>query len=434
MKKILSIILCISLALPLASCAKKKAEEEHSIEVAVLESAYGSEMWRQICNEFATETGITVKLTAHKNLEDVISARMKGGDFPDVVHLATGREAGLTETMIRENLLHDLSGVLASRIPGEDKTVSEKLTDGFVSTLATNPYSDGKTYLAPMFYSPCGLFYNETLLKDNGWELPETWDEMWELGDKALSRGIYLFTYPTAGYFDAFIYALLAQAGGSDFYNRAMRYEDGIWESDEAAAVFDIVARLAKYTEPTTVANASGENYLKNQQLVLSGKAIFMPNGTWVTDEMKDAPRVDNFKWGFCALPALSDGGDRYAFTFIEQCWIPSEAKNKSDAEKFVTFLYSDRAAEIFKSHGAIQPIDGIDEGMSGDDLLFYGIYADGAKAVMGGFAATDPLEGVSIYESLFDAVNSVMSGDKTKEEWISGVEAASDALRQKLK
>ena len=23
-----------------------------------------------------------------------------------------------------------------------------------------------------------------------------TWDEMWELGDKAMEEGIYLFTYP----------------------------------------------------------------------------------------------------------------------------------------------------------------------------------------------------------------------------------------------
>ncbi len=158
---------------------------------------------------------------------------------------------------------------------------------------------------------------------------------------------------------------MLAQSGGVDFYNRAMRYGDGIWESESAARVFDIIARLAKYTEPTTVANASGENYLKNQQLVLSGKAIFMPNGTWVTDEMRDAPRSENFKWGFCALPALSEGGDRYAYTFMEQCWIPSGAKNKSDAEKFVAFLYSDRAADIFKSHGAVQPIEGMTEGGS---------------------------------------------------------------------
>jgi N-acetylglucosamine transport system substrate-binding protein len=28
---------------------------------------------------------------------------MKAGDYPDVIHLATGREAALTETFIKDN-------------------------------------------------------------------------------------------------------------------------------------------------------------------------------------------------------------------------------------------------------------------------------------------------------------------------------------------
>ena len=41
-----------------------------------------------------------------------------------------------------------------------------------------------------MFYSPCGLFYNAGLLEEKGWDVPKTWDEMWELGDKAKEEGI----------------------------------------------------------------------------------------------------------------------------------------------------------------------------------------------------------------------------------------------------
>ena len=51
-------------------------------------------------------------------------------------------------------------------VPGESKKVSEKIAGGFTDTSLTNPYGDGKTYLAPMFYSPCGLFYNAGFLKE----------------------------------------------------------------------------------------------------------------------------------------------------------------------------------------------------------------------------------------------------------------------------
>ena len=40
-----------------------------------------------------------------------------------------------------------------------------------------------------------GLVYNKTLFEENGWETPVTWDDFFELGDKAKEKGIALFTY-----------------------------------------------------------------------------------------------------------------------------------------------------------------------------------------------------------------------------------------------
>ena len=441
MKKIISLVLCLVLvATTFASCTRggnmgnsNDNTDTDTLKVAVLESAYGSEMWQKVCEEFEKVAGdVNVQLTAEKNLEDVIGSQMKSGDYPDVVHLATGREAALTETMIKDGALTDLSDVLDMTVPGEDVRVSDKLIPGFVDTLATNPYQNNKTYLAPMFYSPCGLFYNADLLRQNGWEVPTTWDEMWALGDAAKAKGIYLFTYPTAGYFDAFIYALLAESGGIDFYNDVMNYREGVWDTSEATAVLNIISRLAQYVEPTTVANSTGENYLKNQQLVLDNKAIFMPNGTWVVEEMADAPRSEGFEWGFTALPAINE--EQYSFTFFEQCWIPQEAKNKETARRFVAFLYSDAAAEIFASYGAVQPIKEITDSLSEENQLFYSVYDSGAKAVMGGFAATEAVAGVSIYDTLFEAINSIITGDKTVEQWRNEIISVSDKLQNNLK
>ena len=170
-----------------------------TISVAAIETGYGSQMWQEVTDAFTEETGIQVELTTDKKLEDVIGPSMQGGEYPDVIHLATGREAALTEQFIKGNMITDITDVLSMKVPGEDKLVSEKIAGGFTDTSLTNPYGDGKTYLAPMFYSPCGLFYNAGLLEEKGWDVPTTWDEMWELGDKAKEEGIYLFTYPTTG-------------------------------------------------------------------------------------------------------------------------------------------------------------------------------------------------------------------------------------------
>ena len=211
-----------------------------------------------------------------------------------------------------------------------------------------------------------------------------------------------------------------------------------MWDSAEATQLFDIVSKLASYTEKTTVANANNESYLKNQQLILDNKALFMPNGTWVVGEMVDVPRADGFAWGFAPIPAVKSGGDLYSYTFFEQIWSPKEAKNPELADKFIAFLYSDKAADIFRSNKdnpAIQPITGISDKLEGESKMMYGIYDDGTvKPALGAFATTDPVEGVSMAASLFDTVNSLVSGDKTVADWKAAVKAASDKLRAALK
>ncbi len=405
--------------------------EEQTLKVAAFEGGYGADMWSEVVKAFeASHPGVTVELTIDKKLEDVISPAMKAGDYPDVVHLATGREAALTETLTKENALLPLTDVLDMTVPGEDVKVKDKIIPGFLDTLATNPYGDGVTYYAPMFYSPCGLFYNAGLLKEKGWDVPTTWEEMWALGDTAAEEGIALFTYPTTGYFDAFTYAALASAGGSDFFNSCMTYEDGIWESENATKVFDLVGQLAKYTEGTTVANANNDNFTKNQQLILDNKAIFCPNGTWLPGEMADAPRADGFEWGFMAIPAVNAGGAGCSFCWFEQMWIPAAAQNQDMAKEFVAYMYSDEAAAIFAKSTAIQPITGVSESLEGDNKMFYSIYDNGATAVMGGFASTAPVEGVNMLDTLCGTVNSIVSGDKTVAEWQAAVEEVSDKLR----
>lgn len=428
MKKLLSMALALALTLCVAAASAE------SIQVAAIETAYGSEMWQKVAEAFTAQTGIEVELITDKQLEDVIGPAMQGGEFPDVVHLATGRPAGLTEQFIKDNLITDITDVLSMKVPGEEKLVSEKIAGGFTSTSLTNPYGDGKTYLAPMFYGPCGLFYNAGLFEEKGWTVPATWDEMWELGEKAKAEGIYLFTYPTAGYFDTFLYGLMYAVGGPEFFDAATHYEEGIWETEEAKTCFDIIGKLASYTNPITPAQANNQDFTQNQQLVLDNKALFMPNGTWIVGEMAEAPRAEGFKWGMTALPAVTADGDAYSYTWFEQAWIPAGAENVDAAKQFIAFLYSDTACEIFAQSNAIQPVLGIADKLTGDNVMFYSIYDNGAKAAMGNFAAFNAIPGVETAGVFFEPINSLVSGELTVEQWLENIKTASDQMRANLK
>ncbi len=419
-----------------ASDAEPAPTEDVTIQVAALASGYEEAypgMWQEVCDAFTAATGIKVDLIVDKALEDVIGPSMQGGDFPDVIHLATGREKGLTEQFIKDRNIAEITDVLSMTVPGESVKVSDKIVGGFTDTSVTNPYNDGKTYLAPMFYSPCGLFYNAGIFEQNGWTVPTTWDEMWALAEQ-LPEGTSLFTYPTTGYFDAFLYALMYSVGGPEFYNKALRYEEGIWDTPEAQECFDIIAKLASYTNPVTPAQANDQDFTQNQQLVLDNKALFMPNGTWIVGEMAEAPRADNFKWGMTALPAAKAGGNGASYCWLEQAWIPAGAPNLDAAKQFVAFLYSDAACAIFAKGGAVQPVPGITDNFEGDNKMFYSIYDNGADAAMGGFAAYNSVAGLGTVREVFlDPVNGLVDGSMTKDQWISDVKAASDQMRANI-
>ena len=458
MKKFFSLLLTLALVLSLAACGGGNGgsdagtttpppagsgdtqtpppAEDVTITVAALASGYEEAypgMWQEVCDAFTAETGVKVNLICDKNLEDVIGPSMQGGDFPDVIHLATGREKGLTEQFIKDRNIADITDVLSMTVPGESVKVSDKIVGGFTDTSVTNPYNDGKTYLAPMFYSPCGLFYNAGLFEENNWTVPTTWDEMWALAEQ-LPEGTSLFTYPTTGYFDAFLYALMYSVGGPEFYNKALRYEEGIWDTPEAQECFEIIAKLASYTNPVTPAQANDQDFTQNQQLVLDNKALFMPNGTWIVGEMAEAPRADNFKWGMTALPAAKAGGNGASYCWLEQAWIPAAAPNLDAAKQFVAFLYSDAACAIFAKGGAVQPVPGLTDNLEGDNKMFYSIYDNGADAAMGNFAAYNAVAGLGTVREVFlDPVNGLVNGSVTVDQWVSDIKAASDQMRANI-
>lgn len=437
MKKL--VVLLLTGLLALSACTAKKNdttdttantgnEETKVLKVAGLDGGYGKAGWEAVAAAFEEETGVKVELTLEKNIAETLRPVLTSGkNVPDVIYLSVGAEGKLTDTMIAEKQIVDITDVLSMTIPGEEATVGSKIIPGFTDALTSSPYQDGKLYLAPINYSPCGLFYNAGLFEEKGWTVPNTWDEMWALGEKAKAEGIALFTYPTTGYFDAFFSALLNETAGPEVYARLMNFDAAAWELPEVKAAFDIVGKLAAYTEENTVSNANKDGFTKNQQLILDNKALFVPNGTWLPGEMADAPRAEGFKWGFTALPAVKEGGDKYSTTFVEQVYIPAAAENQDLAKQFIAFIYSDKAVKLFYDTKAVIPTVNASALITDGDenKLYYSVYDGGAKANAVGFAAREAVEGVDLTSAegiLYGTVNSVVTGTKTVDDWYKEV------------
>lgn len=439
MKRILSLLLAGMLATTtLASCGSNNGgeadkDEGKTLKVGALESAYGADVWKEVARAFeeVKGDGTKVEVTVDKKIEDKLRPQMTQGDYPDFMLLSLGREAGLTDAVLADGKIAKIDDVFDMTIPGEDKTPKDKMLPGFLETPALKPNlgsGDEAYYFAPMFYSPCGLYYDANLLQTKGIETPKTWDQFFALGDQLKAEGESapaLFAYPMAGYFDAFYFALWSNLGGEEYMQKMAAGDVEAWKSETTNQFFDIMGRLAGYVHKDVVGNANPQNFAKNQQLVLDDKALFMPNGTWIVGEMAEAPRAEGFKWGQMSLPVVKEGDKSNVLTFIENAWIPADAKNPELGKEFMAFMYSDKAAEIFAKYGAAQPIQGVTsmfpetdkDGNPNENIVLFSVL-DNATAVMANFTGDTTANGQNLKTVTCETFNSVVNGEKTVDQW----------------
>lgn len=433
MKKVTALLLSVAMIATLAAgCGSSDKKEDAGkdgkkvLKVAAFEGGNGAQIWKNIEKAFEEENkDVDVELHLSSELDKDLTKDIKNGNVPDVVYYNLGQQSGFTETMLKEKAIADISDVF-------DDELKKKLVPGITENAAAQPYGDGKIYLAPIMYTPTGLWYNKDLFEgpNKKYDLPTTWDEFFALGDKAKADGISLFTYPQSGYFDATMYQMLAQAGGIDFYNKAVNYDKDTWTSEAGKKVTDTVAKLAqpKYIQADTVANANADGGFKiNQQNVIDGKALFMPNGNWVIGEMANSTPKD-FKWGMMAPPKFSASDEKhFIYTFTEQMWVPAEAEHMDLAKDFVKFMYSDKVVDLMianevtnKETGEksaapiVAPVvgasDKLPEGTIKDTYTLAN--SEGYEAVSGAWATTKPIEGFDMKATVYGKIDALNSGE----------------------
>ena len=327
--------------------------------------------------------------------------------------------------MLKEKAIADISDVF-------DDELKEKLVPGITDNAAAQPYGDGKIYLAPITYTPTGLWYNKDLFEgpNKKYDLPTTWDEFFALGDKAKADGVSLLTYPIPSYFDTTMYQMLAQAGGIDFYNKAVNYDKDTWTSEAGKKVSDTISKIAqpKYVHPDTVANANAEGGFKlNQQNVIDGKALFMPNGNWVIGEMANST-PEGFNWGMMAPPKFSANDEKhFIYTFTEQMWVPAEAKEMDLAKKFVKFMYSDKVVDLMLANETtnketgeksaapiVAPVAGASDKLPAGTIkdTYTLANSEGYETVSGAWATTKPIEGFDMKATVYGSIDALNSGE----------------------
>ena len=394
-----------------------KKDGGSSITVLVESGSPAEALANNTAADFEKETGckVVVDAVAYTGMYDKLSTEIKAGQAAhdvacmDFVWLAAFADA--------------------------IEPITDADTSDFLPTLEESGTVDGNLLGYPMWVNAKILIYRKDLIPED--KVPKTWDEFFALGDKVKDiDGRALFTYQGIypGYMEEMLWPAIANECGEEALTKIANYEEGSFNNEGVLKALSHIKEIADkgYLLEGTV----GMNHTESQTEMMLGKAAFITNGTWMENEMQDAPREDGFEFAMATIPTENADDVHYVFDSCEQFSIPAAAKNPELAKEFLRFLYSDESVSAFaEASGALYATKSARE-VAKDKLStaiynMYGIYEEAnASSLIMSFAAVPADCKVNPKDEIFNPITSVMNDEMTVEEWAQNVEDAFAQVR----
>ncbi|MEC0369182.1 carbohydrate ABC transporter substrate-binding protein [Paenibacillus chibensis] len=400
-----------------------KKVENGELNIAVFQGGYGREYWDQVSEEFMKDhPGTKINITASPKIAELVRPKIVAGNPPDLMYIAGGDNLPILDGLIKDNALTDLSDIFNT--DDGSGALKDKMLPGVLESRSMAPYGDGKIYLAPFNFGVLGLWYNKTLFDGKSIQMPKTWDELFAMNATAKDNGRALFTYQGLypGYLDEVIIPSIYDLGGQKALDQFFDYDPEFWKSDVFKQVWGNILKFA--TEDNGLMKGTvALNHTQAQTAFMQGKAMFIPNGTWFEDEMKDAPREDGFQFGFLGIPSFQSGSSVKAMSQIEQIVIPAKAKNPELAAEFLKYIYTDKSIKLNaeKSKAVMAVKDAADLAKPYISETTYNVYKavdNGMELVNGTFKTVAKGSRYSPKDEVYKTISSLMNKQMTLEQY----------------
>ncbi|UPW18141.1 extracellular solute-binding protein [Agarivorans sp. TSD2052] len=240
---------------------------------------------------------------------------------PDVVHWYAGNRM---KAFVDKGLFEDVSDIWQQNDMAAD-----------FATAAPAMTIDGKQWGVPYTYYQWGIYYRKDIFEKYGIDEPYLWEELLEASKILKENGVapiaigtkYLWT--AAGWFDY----MNLRVNGLDFHMELM--EGKVPYTDPR--VVKTMEKWKEMIEPGYfLENHASYSWQEAQPFLYNGKAAMYLIGNFITpnfpDEIKD-------KMGFFQFPIIDPTVGVAEDAPMDTLHIPSKAKNKEDARKYLAFM-----------------------------------------------------------------------------------------------
>jgi alpha-glucoside transport system substrate-binding protein len=167
---------------------------------------------------FTTCTGATPKYEGSKEFETQLQVRVQAGNPPDIAYVP---QPGLLKTL-----------VASGKVVEAPQQVSDNVDKWFGEDWKAYGTVDDAFYAAPLGANVKSfVWYSPKMFKENGWEVPKTWDDMMALSDQIAQSGVK----PWCAGFESgeatgwpgtdWLEDVLLRTGGPDVYDQWVNHE-----------------------------------------------------------------------------------------------------------------------------------------------------------------------------------------------------------------
>ena len=306
MKKIISLLLVLAMALTLVACGAKEeapaateapaaeaAPEapaaEEKVEVTMIAAQYGTETadwWANFVTEFEAANpniDLTVDVVSWNDIYTVVNTRIANGEQPDLLNID-----GYAD--------YYADGLL---LPAKEWVSEETYAKFYESFLAESVDEEGTVWAVPDLASARALYVNTDILAAAGVEVPTTWAELKAACEaiKAYDSSIYPWGVDMTTDEGQACFAYYTWNNGGGFVDA-----DGNWALNSAENVEAIEFVVDLINSGLTNTDPANETRYNLSDLFAAGQLAMLIGPTQIETYVHDAGDLVNYK--ACLIPS----------------------------------------------------------------------------------------------------------------------------------
>jgi len=229
--------------------------------------------------------------------------RIVGGNPPTMMQFNTGKQF---DELVSNDLLRDV----------EKQAQAGKWREIMPKPIVDATVRNGKFYAVPInIHGQNWMFYNTKIFADAGLDVPKTFPELIETGEKLKAKGIIPIALGGQPNWEHNLFrAVLVGHGGADMFRKLYGARDQQAVKDpKFKEVVELFGKMRALVDP----GSPGRNWNDATALVITNKAAMHFNGDWAKGEFIAAGQTAGKEYG-CTLvgrePKLQIGGDVFVF------------------------------------------------------------------------------------------------------------------------